>query len=279
MAARVNKKWQSFSLSIFLFLLGSPLSILNAAAPTEPYDHSGFQKILTQFVNEKGEVDYQGIKKDPALLESYLAKVAKLNLQEVRREWPREERMALFINLYHAGVMNAVRKHYPVREMNDIPNVWEETSVKMGLRGLSLNQIRQHELIAVFHDGKIDLALSCGARSCPKLSREVFTGPRVEGQLFLAARSFVNDPTLNKIIPGKRKIEISRLFKWYAADFNLDFGVFENDKGLAPQDYAVLSFLAYYLEDADQVATLEENKIKIRYLPFDWSLNEWVKKP
>ena len=38
---------------------------------------------------------------------------------------------------------------------------------------------------------------------------------------------------------------------------------------------SVLSFVAYYQDDAERITYLEERRYKIKYLPFDWNLNEW----
>ncbi len=225
-------------------------------------------------MNEKGEVNYQAVQKDPQLLNSYLKQVKRVVDLVL---WPREERLAFWINAYHAGVIHAIVQHYPIQSIQDIPGVWDSGDVvQVGFRGNTLNAIRFQQLIGAFRDEKIQTALACGAKSCPPLPREAYTGPQVEGQLFLAAQRFVNDPDRNKIIPGQKNIELSSLFKWYATNFKLDFGAAENEQGLPPEVYAVLSFVAHYLTDLKKIEFLESSNYKVKYLPFDWSLNEWV---
>ena len=104
--------------------------------------------------------------------------------------------------------------------------------------------------------------------------REAFTGPKVDGQLFLLARKFVNNPVFVDITPGRKKIRLSKIFKWYGKDFKLDFGTPEAFGKFSPTDTAVLSFLAYYLEDEAKGEYLQEANYKIEYPPFDWSLND-----
>ncbi|HXV27862.1 MAG TPA: hypothetical protein VD913_02755, partial [bacterium] len=53
----------------------------------------------------------------------------------------------------------------------------------------------------------------------------------------------------------------------------------ENDLKRSPQQMAVLSFIAHYLEDAKKIEYLEEGRYKIKYLPFDWDLNEQTLPP
>ena len=107
--------------------------------------------------------------------------------------------------------------------------------------------------------------------------REAFTGPKVEGQLFLLTRKFVNDPVFVDVTPGRKKIRISKIFKWYGKDFKLDFGTPEPRGKFSEDDNAVLSFLAYYLEDEAKGEYLQEAKYKIEYPAFDWTLNDWKK--
>ncbi len=85
----------------------------------------------------------------------------------------------------------------------------------------------------------------------------------------------MNDPALNSIDPQAKKLQISKIFKWYAKVFKLDFSSEERDPRFSEEEYAVLSFLANYLKDESKIQYLEESRFKIKYLDFDWGLNEW----
>ena len=188
--------------------------------------------------------------------------------------------MALFLNAYHVGIVVQVIRRYPVKSIQNIPGVWDTEVVSVAGQNYSLNGIRSRELIGTFHDEKIHTVLACGAKSCAPFPREAYTGPEVEGQLFLGTRQFVNDPERIKIVPGGKKIFISRLFKWYATDFQLDFGTsYKEDHRLPREEETVLAFIAHYLEDQAKVDFLEERNYKVKFLPFDWSLNEWRPAP
>lgn len=226
-------------------------------------------------MNEKGEVDYQAVKSDPSLLEEYLKQIAGIDFKDFQGHWPREERLALLLNAYHAAVIRAIARAYPVASVQGIAGVWENHDIQIAGRSYSLNSILASGLIRTFRDEKIHAGLFTGAKDSPRLSREAFTGPKAEGQLFLAAREFVNNPKANQIVPGQKKIRISSIFKWYGADYLLDFGRTGPEEKFSGTEMAVLSFLAHYLEDPGKVAYLEEKNYKIQYLPFDWSLNDW----
>ncbi len=260
-------------LILFLFvgcLLGQPLF---AAGPR--FDHALWDAFLKKFVNDEGDVDYAAAQRDASLLNDYLKSLAAQNPLEISSEWPREEAMAFWMNAYNAGVIKIILDHYPVRSIDQIPSAWDMTVIHVGLEQYSLNQIRASKLIQNYRDEKIHLALSCGARSCPRLHREAFTGSNAEGRIFLAAREFLNNPGNVQIVPGKRKLYLSRLFKWYGRDFNLDFGTPEQIGKFTRDEMSILSFLIYYLEDLDKIEYLEGGKYKIAYFPFDSALNDW----
>jgi len=254
--------------SVFLLLCSFP-SGLHAATG---FDYSAWDAFLKKNVNEKGQVDYQSIAKDPKELNDCLAILLAANSKIV--SWPREEALAYWLNAYHIVLIKLVVENYPVTTVQKIPSFWEIES--NGFK-ISLNDIRKGNLIGVFHDEKIHLALSVAAKDGPRLMREAFTGPKVEGQLFLLTRQFVMDPANVDITPGRKKIRISKIFKWYGNDFKLDFGMPEPRGKFSESDNAVLSFFAYYLEDEAKEEYLQDAKYKIEYPAFDWTLNDWKK--
>ena len=234
-------------------------------------DHSLWDAFLKKYVNESGEMNFAAAARDRSLLDQYLQKASQAgNLDTM--DLPREEFLAFWLNLYHAVLVKTILNHYPLKSILDIPGVWEAEAFKMGDQKYSLNQIRSDKLLGAYRDEKINAVLACTAKSCPGFQREAYTGPKVEGQLYLQARQFVNNPRFNEITPGKKQILLSRIFKWYATDFTLDYGQFENDRGLRPEEFAVLSFVANSIEDPAKKDYLEQGNYKIKYLPFDWTL-------
>ncbi len=237
-------------------------------------DYATWDQFLKQFVNAEGQVDYRAVQANPELLHKFQAELRDDGTTFLYQDSSREEKLAFWLNAYHFGVIRLIHEHYPLRSIHDIPGAWDLPIVEIGREAYSLNQIRDRQLLQVYRDEKIHLALACGAESCPSFRQEAFVGGRVEGQLFLATREFVNNPDYVKIIPGEKKIWLSRIFKWYASDFKLDFGSSEDILNFSPEEAAVLSFIVHYLEDLSKIEYLEEGKFKIQYMPFEWRLNE-----
>ena len=260
---------------IFFFAL---LFFFATLPVTMAFDHSAWDAFLKKQVDEKGNVNYQSVARDPKALQDYLASLMAVSEFEFQ-SWPREERLAFWLNAYHATLIKLVVEHYPVTSVERIPSFWDISLIRFGLahkdqKQYSLNDIRHQNLIGVFHNEKIHLALSMASRGGPRLMAEAFTGPKVEGQLFLLTRQFANDPFFVDIVPGRKKIRISKLFKWYGKDFKLDFGTPEPLGKFSDADTAVLSFLAYYLEDEAKGEFLQQAQYKIEYPEFDWTLND-----
>ena len=266
-----------FILGVISLVFFLPAAALHAA---NPVDHSAWDAFLKKSVNEKGEVNYQAVKNDPAALDEYFKNITSIG-GKVMSRWPREETLAFWLNVYHAALIKLVGENYPVSTVQKIPGFWDIAMVRLGTTekekkvGYSLNDIRTKCLLGVYRDEKIDLVLSLAAKGGPRLPREAFTGPKVEGQLFLLARQFVKDPGFVDVVVGRKKIRISRIFKWYAQDFRLDFGIPEPIGKFSPSETAVISCLAHYLEDEAKNEYLQDGNYMIEYPTFDWSLNDW----
>lgn len=269
----------------FLFLFCLAPSLLRADV-TLPFDHSEWDQFLKKFVNEKGEVNYRAAQKDPALLNAYLEKLKSFSAKAFSN-WPREERIALLINAYNASVIKSILDHYPIKSVMNIPGGWEQAVVQIGSFSFqpasqeashtySLNQIEHQMLRRGFRDEKILFALSQGAKSSSPLRPEAYTGPKLEGQLYLATRQFANDSTRNRVESGQKKIVLARLFQWYGADFLVNWGKYPGENKWDPNEMAVLSFFAHYLDDPKKVEFLREGKYKVKYEVFDWQLNDWI---
>jgi len=76
-------------------------------------------------------------------------------------------------------------------------------------------------------------------------------------QLDDSTRAFVNDPKSNYL--SSNTLYVSKIFKWFSEDFNKDVIGF---------------FLKYAKDDFKKELESKRKEIKIKYLHYDWSLNE-----
>ncbi|MEI8378394.1 MAG: hypothetical protein WCF95_07650, partial [bacterium] len=83
-------------------------------------DSSAWDAFLKKNVNDKGEVDYQSIAKDPKDLNDCLERLMAVSGSEMAA-WPREETLAFWLNAYHAVLIRLVVENYPVSSVQKIP--------------------------------------------------------------------------------------------------------------------------------------------------------------
>ena len=161
-----------------------------------------------------------------------------------------------------------------MKSVNGITGFWDLPIVPVGRNSYSLNQVQDDFLLRQFRDEKVIFALTSGTRSSPALRREAYTGPKLEGQLYLVVRGFVNARPENQIELGGKKVTLSRLFKWQAMHFLMNWGDSPGEVRWDPFERAALSFIAHFLEDPKKVEYLREGDYKVKYVPYDWRLNQ-----
>ncbi|MGD8393742.1 MAG: DUF547 domain-containing protein, partial [Desulfobacterales bacterium] len=72
-----------------------------------------------------------------------------------------------------------------------------------------------------------------------------------------STRSFINDANSYRLEGDT--LYVSRIFKWFSEDFNED----------------ALGFYLQYAEgDLKEKLTRQKDRIKVKYLHYDWSLND-----
>jgi hypothetical protein len=110
----------------------------------------------------------------------------------------------------------------------------------------------EHEILRKMNEPRIHFAINCASFSCPNLSNEAFVDIKLEKQLDVAAKAFVNDKTKNTI--QQESIEISKIFDWFSGDFKSNGSIVD------------------YL---NQYSTIKiSKKAKIKFKEYNWSLND-----
>lgn len=178
-------------------------------------DHSDWDKLLKQHVNDKGFVNYKGFKTDQDKLKAYLDKLAKLDPNDT---WSVQELLAYYINLYNAATVQLILQNYPTKSIKDINGAWTKGFVKIGDNELSLGAI-ENGVLRKMEEPRIHFAINCASISCPKLMKEAFTAAKINEQLDTAAKEFINSDK-NDISASNPKL--SKIFDFYTGDFTVD---------------------------------------------------------
>jgi hypothetical protein len=257
-----------FLFSLLLFFIAFPITFLEA----ETIDHSAWNQLLHTFVRE-GYVDYQSFLARRDELNSYLNHLSDITVDQLG-ELNREERIAFWINLYNASVIQMVLEAYPIERVNQIPAAFEARTVRALGDFFSLSELRDEVLRKGFRDERILLALVSGRMDSPKILNEAYEWNRLESQLDRASHEFAEDPTKNRIEPGAKKIFLSPLFQEFGRDFMLNFSSEGSASGFSETETAVISFLLHHLRDPEKRLFLDSGRYRINYLQKDSRLND-----
>ncbi len=178
--------------------------------------HGAFDTLLQTYVSDKGVVNYKGLKKEQAKLETYLQTLSDHIPQDSDS---RSAQMAYWINAYNAFTLHLIVKNYPVSSIIKLDDgkTWDVKRIMLANKKYSLNKIENDILRPKFKDPRVHFAINCAAKSCPPLYNHAFTEDNLERVLEERTRAFVNDPAFNTI--SAKSVKLSRIFEWYAADF------------------------------------------------------------
>lgn len=216
--------------------------------PLEAFDHTIWNTLLQKHVSENGAVDYKGFKNDQSKLKIYLNTLAKHIPTE---QWSRYDTLAYWINVYNTFTVALILDNYPINSIKDIKNPWDLRFIKLGAKWYTLNDI-EHTILRKMEDPRIHFGINCASISCPKLLNKAFTAQNVDTELENLTIDFINNPEKNTI--SANKIEISKLFTWFAKDFKT--------KG------TLIDFLNTYSK------IRIHNNAKKSFKKYNWQLNE-----
>ncbi len=241
---------------------------LSAGGATEEYAN-----MLRRRVNRNGDVHYAGILSDDKALRAYILHLQKRYPLVEQESTPEPEKLAYWINVHNAAVLQLIVSNYPVRSVLDIGleaeavyptdyialnaqhprHPFDLPAIEIGGRTWSINALREEAIRDRFKDPRVNFVLVDGTSSAPRLRRGPFTGDKLPEVLDAATREFLGTPVKNPSL-NPNALRLSGLFERFYADFG-------------GSDAALIQFVNPYIP-----VTISE-KASISYLPYDWRLN------
>ena len=245
------------SFAVFIFFIIGLYQPVSAAG----FDHSRFDQVLKTYVNNQGLVDYNGIAGDQSF-KMYMESLKSAQSDSMSRDG----QLAFWINAYNAVTIDKVIKWKPKKSVREtfVPGVWTGTKFfttrEHTVAGKSLSQDDiEHEILRKqFKDPRIHFAIICASSSCPRLPRFAYTDENVQAKLAKETRKYINSDRGTQIDSAKNTLYLSKLFDWFAGDFESKSGSVQN-------------FLKPYLEE--RTLTFWVKGPKIKYIHYDWALN------
>jgi hypothetical protein len=251
----MNKKTLIFSLVVTI-MLSIPAGLICPEVVAQTLDHAAFNTLLNKYV-KNGRVDYKGFQREAAALDQYLKTLEKTDTKRL----PPKEQFAFYVNAYNAWTIKLVLSEYPgIKSIKDLGGFfttpWKKKICRIDGSLLTLDDIEHTILRPRFKDPRIHFVVNCASKSCPPLRSEAFLASMLDHQLDDSARTFINSSKYNYL--KGQTLYVSKIFKWYASDF-------END--------VVGFFLKYAQGSLKDALKLNRNTIEVEYLDYDWSLN------
>lgn len=221
--------------------------------------HGDWSELLSRHVKD-GVVDYQGFKEDEVQLDRYLELLAGMDPEKLSEA----DKLAYWINGYNSYTVKLILDNFKngkppssIRKIGGLfSSPWKISFAILGGTTYSLDNI-EHDIIRVhFTEPRIHFAVNCASKSCPALIPEAYEGATLDQQLESATRDFLENKEHN-YLEGDT-LHVSSIFKWYKEDFNED-----------PLSF----FLAHTSSVLQQSLSTKKDRIRIRYLDYDWALN------
>ena len=250
------------------------------APPVVDPIHRPFDAILDVYVRD-GLVYYRALRSERGRLDRY---VASLNVAAATYEaWPREEKIAFWLNAYNAIVLQTVINHYPIRgkagsypasSVRQVPGAFEQTKHRLAGRSLTLDEIEK-TVLPQFKDPRLYLALGRGAFGSGRLRSEAYVAGRLERQLGDVTSEFVNHAPMLKIDRLTGQMAVTPIISWREAEFIAAYDKGESGPFAArsPIERAVIAFVMPHLLPMER-EFVEKNEFRMVFQPFDWRLND-----
>jgi hypothetical protein len=229
-------------------------------------DHSSWNSLLGKYVNDKGQVNYRGLKassNDSLLLDQYLA---TLSTASTSAPASRESQLSYWINAYNAVTVKGILREYPTKSIRDHTskfggyNLWKHLLLAVDGTQISLDSI-EHKVLRKMNEPRIHFAIVCASHSCPRLLNQAYTAPQLADQLTVNTKNFFGNPENFQYDPARRKFKLSSIMKWFGADFGAD-------------QAARLKTIAPYLPTRESYQAALDNSVRVSYLDYSWALNE-----
>jgi hypothetical protein len=257
---------------------------LMAEEKQQGFSYDDYADALKNYVDDTGTVNYKKLKARPEKLEAFIAAMSKLDTGSYDK-WKEKEQIAFWLNAYNALTLKAIIDNYPIKSsflrsrvwpknsIRQIPGVWKKITFRVTGQNLTLGHIEDKILRVKFDEPRIHMALVCAAMGCPPLRNGPYAGEKLDEQLDDQTRRFLANPAKFKIERGNNTLHLSSIFDWFAGDFVKKHSPAKNIGKHKKKTSAVLNFIAPHLGEAHKDYVLA-GKFKIKYVKYDWSLNE-----
>ncbi len=243
-------------------------------------------EFLSKYVDGRGIVDYRVLIRKKLELIELLDEFKKLD-RNVYNLWPREDKIAFWINVYNLEMTRILLENYPIQSnrmfrlfwppdsIRHIDGIWTENKFVIMDEAFTLREIDERFFQKEFNEPRVFLAINYGSLSGPPLRNKAYCGENLSQQLDNQVKKFMESGMALKIDRANQKISLSPIFKdtWYGNFFIKKYDTDLKFKEQKPPLRAVLNFLTEYISSQDTDYLVTGNYI-VNYIVYNWRLND-----
>ena len=238
--------------------------------------HAAFDELLQRYVNNGGEVDFEGLANERAALDAYLARLGESEFASGAYlvglpDEKSDEAKAFWINAHNAAALAAVLDAGVPESVTAVSDFFERPV----FNDSSLREMRNF-LRERWQDPRVHFILWWAANGGPILENHAFVAADLDWRLNRASVRFLTDRDKNMINPTDDIITHSPMLKEYVerpadatgevlprVEYGEDFGRTHRARRLWVADYITRPFSRYLRNNTPS---------RVAYSPFDWSL-------
>ena len=278
------------SASVFIRRVAAALCLLAAASAAAgqgfDHEHRAWTALLAKHVvvidgGRASQVRYAGFRQDRAQLKGYLDALSGVTAEEFSG-WTKPQQIAFLVNAYNAFTVEKVLTRYPdLKSIRDfgrvLGNPFRDRFFRLLGREFSLDAI-EHDTLrrpGAYDEPRVHFAVNCASIGCPMLREEAYVAGRLDAQLEEQARRFLSDRSRNRYDPATVTLEVSRIFDWFKEDWTSGYRGFDGKAApIRSREEYFARYAPLLAETASGQQVIREHKAALRFLEYDWTLND-----
>jgi hypothetical protein len=223
----------------------------STSLPTADAAEAAWARVLAQYVDELGRIDFVGVSAQPEDLETWVTYVGQVSPRSTPDLFEsHDEQLAYYIDAYNGLAM------YGVIRSGAIPRqkirFFILRKYRIGGEEMSLYAF-ENDVIRPYGDARIHFALNCMVRGCPRLPQVPWDPRRLDEQLQQASVRFFSSPDNVLVDDANRRVYLSELMDFFEEDYLRE----------AP---TLVDFVNQFREPPIPA------DYEVEFIPYDWSL-------
>jgi hypothetical protein len=248
--------------------------------------NEAYDRIFTpELITDDGLVKYSTLKRKRLDVLAAKRELKKLN-PAILMSLSKEERIAFWINTYNFCTIRAILDNYPIKpkwfmiiypddSIMQITGVWTKVFFDIQREEYNLHEIEQEKLLERYKDPRICFALSNASVGGATLRNELYEGERLDEQLDDQVKKYIATDKGLRWDKDNDTLLLSNVFQAHTQTFleSEKWASIKKFRKRKDKERIWLNFILPHLSK-DDIRYLETNEFKIKFIEFDWHLNE-----